>query len=138
MWSLSLSPRQILLLLVGGGIGGTVRQHLAPLGYHALAGETLRLLVALLPFLLVLVLACRQHADRYLEVWLLVLVRYRLRPKRYLWRSIRHFEQYLYPLTFERDAPDREEGVRLSTLTFMKRERQGSRCRPRPACSATC
>ncbi len=124
LWSFSLSARQLLLLLVGAGIGGTVWQHLAVLGHHALAGQALRLLVTLLPFLLVLVLACYQHAGRYLEVWLLVLLRYQLRPKRYLWRSIRHFEQHLSPLTLERDAPDREEGVRLNALTSTERKRR--------------
>src|SRR5258708_40261439 len=67
LWSFSLSARALLLLLVGAGIGGTLWQHLAMLGHHAVPGEILRLLLALLPFLLVLVLACYQHADRYLE-----------------------------------------------------------------------
>jgi hypothetical protein len=98
VWSFSLSARQLLLLLVGGGIGGTVWQHLAALGHHALIGEALRLLVSLIPFLLLCVLACYQYAGRYLEVWLLVLLRYSLRPKRYLWRSIRAWEHSLYPL----------------------------------------
>src|SRR6266568_4962871 len=97
LWSLSLSARQLLLLLVGAGIGGTVWQHLAVLGHHALAGQALRLLV---------------------------LLRYQLRPKRYLWRSIRHFEQHLSSLTLERDAPDREEGVRLNALTSTERKRR--------------
>src|ERR1700694_1146284 len=106
LWSFSLSARQLLLLLVGAGIGGSVWQHLAVLGHHALLGQALRLLVALVPFLLVLVLACYQHAGRYLEVWLLVLVRYHLRPKRYLWRSIRANAQHLYPLLSRRDEQD--------------------------------
>ena len=79
LWSFSLSARQLLLLLVGAGIGGTVWQHLAILGHHALVGQALRLLVALVPFLLLTVLACYQYAGRYLEVWLIVLARY-LRP----------------------------------------------------------
>src|SRR5579864_6527205 len=109
LWSLSLSARQLLLLLVGAGIGGTVWQHLAVLGHHALAGQALRLLLALIPFLLITMLACYQHAGRYLEVWMIVLVRYHLRPKRYLWHSIRHFEPHLYPPANVCDAPDREE-----------------------------
>src|SRR6266446_2251624 len=68
LWSLSLSARQLLLLLVAAGIGGTVWQHLALLGHHALAGQAVRLLVALVPFLLFTILACYQQADRYLEV----------------------------------------------------------------------
>jgi len=113
LWSFSLSARQLLLLLVGEGIGGTVWQHLAALGHRALVGEALRLLLALVPFLLLCVLACYQYAGRYLEVWLLVLARYHLRPKRYLWRSIRAWEPSLYPLLSSGDAIELEEAVRL-------------------------
>src|SRR5258708_37766002 len=52
LWSFSLSARTLLLLLVGGGIGGTVWQHLATLGHPALVGAAGRLLRALVPFLL--------------------------------------------------------------------------------------
>ena len=121
LWSFSLSARQLLLLLVGTGIGGTAWQHLAMLGHHALVGQALRLLVALVPFLLIAVLACYQYAGRYLEVWLIVFVRYYLRPKRYLWRSIRHFEPHLYPLALERDAPDREEEGDVNTPLLTER-----------------
>src|SRR5437588_59762 len=110
LWSFSLSARQLLLLLVGAGMGGTVWQHLAVLGHHTLAGQALRLLVALVPFLLITVLACYQYAGRYLEIWLIVLVRYQLRPRRYLWHSIRYYEPHLYPLASVWDAPEREEG----------------------------
>src|SRR5437660_12606260 len=71
LWSFSLTARQLLLLLVGAGIGGTVWQHLAPLGHSALAGQVVRGLLALAPFLSVLFLACYRHAGRYLEVWLI-------------------------------------------------------------------
>jgi hypothetical protein len=119
LWSLSLSARQLLLLLVGAGMGGTVWQHLALLGHHAVPGQTLRLLVALVSFLLLAVLACYQHAGRYLEVWLIVLVRYSLRPKLYLWRSIRHFEPHLYPRTLEKD-----EGGGVNTLLLTERKQR--------------
>src|SRR5438552_15920383 len=66
LWSFSLSARQLLLLLVGTGIGGTVWQHLAVFGHLALAGHAVRLLVALVPFLLIVVLSCYQSAGRYL------------------------------------------------------------------------
>ena len=124
LWSFSLSARQLLLLLVGAGIGGTVWQHLAILGHHALLGQALRLLVALVPFLLILVLACYQYAGRYLEVWLIVLLRYHLRPKRSLWRSIRHFEPHLYPLTLEREAPEREARGGVKTLSLKERRKR--------------
>ena len=122
LWSFSLSARQLLLLLVGAGLSGTVWQHLAMLGHHALAGQTVRLVVALVPFLLLTVLACYQYAGRYLEVWLVVLLRYHLRPKRYLWRSIRHFESHLYPLVSVRDAPDEEEGENVNTTLLTERK----------------
>jgi hypothetical protein len=112
LWSFSLSARALLLLLVGGGIGGTVWQHLAALGHRALVGEAVRLLLALVPFLLVMVLACYQYAGRYLEVWLIVLLRYHLHPKRYLWRSIRAWEHSLYPLLSSGDEIELGEEVR--------------------------
>ena len=74
VWSLSLSARQLLLLLVGAGIGGTIFQHLVILGHSGITGEVLRLLLSLPPFLLALLLAWFQYAGRYLEVWLVVLV----------------------------------------------------------------
>jgi hypothetical protein len=124
LWSFSLSARQLLLLLVGAGIGGTVWQHLAVLGHHALAGQALRLLLALIPFLLITMLACYQHAGRYLEVWMIVLVRYHLRPKRYLWHSIRHFEPHLYPPASVWDAPDSEERGGMNTPLLTERKQR--------------
>src|SRR6266702_5949837 len=115
LWSFSLTARQLLLLLVGGGIGGTLWQHLAVLGHYAVAGEILRLLLSLPPFLLALFIAWYQHAGRYLEIWMVVLVRYRLRQKRYLWRSIRSYEQQHYPLVPGGDNAGVEERASLST-----------------------
>ena len=121
LWSFSLSARQLLLLLVGAGIGGTIWQHLAILGHHTFAGQAVRLVVALVPFLLFSVLACYQYAGRYLEVWLIVFVRYHLRPKHYVWRSIRYFEPHLYPSGNDWDDSDKEEG---SGNTFLLTERR--------------
>jgi hypothetical protein len=115
LWSFSLTARQLLLLLVGGGIGGTIWQHLALFAHDAVPGGIVRLLLSLPPFLLALFIAWYQHADRYLEIWIVVLVRYRLRPKRYLWRSIRTYEQQLYPIIAEGNNPDVELGANLST-----------------------
>jgi len=108
VWSLSLSARQLLLLLVGAGLGGTIFQHLVILG-HGEPFEVLRLLFSLPPFLLALLIAWYQYAGRYLEVWLVVLVRYRLRPKRYLWRSIRYDEHHLSPLNQTGKKADMED-----------------------------
>jgi hypothetical protein len=114
VWSLSLSARQLLLLLVGCGIGGTVWQHLAILSHDGIPGEILRMLLSLPPFLLALFVAWYQYAGRYLEAWLVVLVRYWLRPKRYLWCSIRHDKQHLAPLFRERDEPDKGDSTSLA------------------------
>jgi hypothetical protein len=109
VWSLSLTARQLLLSLVGAGLGGTLWQHLAVLGHHGVAGEVLRFVLALFPFLCALFIACYQYAGRCLEVWGVVLLRYRLRPTCYLWRSIRASEQHLSPLVSAEDSPEREE-----------------------------
>ena len=115
LWSFSLTARQLLLLLVGVGIGGTIWQHLALFGHDAVPGEIVRLLLSLPPFLLALFIAWYQHAGRYLEIWMVVLVRYRLRQKRYLWRSIRIYEQQLYPIIPGGDNAGVEERASLST-----------------------
>lgn len=118
VWSLSLSARQLLLLLVGCGLGGTIWQHLVVLGHEGIPGDILRFLLSLPPFLLALLLAWYQYAGRYLEVWLIVLVRYQLRPKRYLWRSIRHEAQHLISSISEGDVQDLEDSTRMhSTIT---------------------
>jgi hypothetical protein len=109
LWSFSLTARQLLLLLVGAGLGGMLWQQLAVLGHSSVAGKVLRFVLALLPFLLALFIACYQYAGRYLEVWCIVLLRYRLRPTCYLWRSIRASERHLSPRVPAEDSPDREE-----------------------------
>ena len=119
LWSFSLTARQLLLLLVGGGIGGTLWQHLALFGHSAVPGEIVRLLLSLPPFLLALFIAWYQHAGRYLEIWMVVLVRYRFRPKRYLWRSIRFYEQHLSPLVPDEDDRDLEERASQHTLNTL-------------------
>ena len=116
LWSLGLSARQLLLLLVGCGLGGTLFQHLAVLGHYGMLGEVLRLLLSLPPFLLSLLLAWYQYAGRYLEVWLVVLVRYQFRPKLYLWRSIRYDEQHLTSCIAEGDEPDIEDSTRINSI----------------------
>jgi hypothetical protein len=118
LWSLSLSARQLLLLLVGCGLGGSIWQHLVVLGHDGAPFEILRFLLSLPPFLLTLILAWYQYAGRYLEVWLVVLVRYQLRPKRYLWRSIRYEAQHLISSISENDVRDLEDSTRMhSTIS---------------------
>ena len=117
-WSFSLSARQLLLLLVGCGLGGTLFQHLADLGHYGMPGEVLRLLLSLPPFLLAILLAWYQYAGRYLEVWLVVLVRYQFRPKRYLWGSVRYDEQHLTPSRASGDEPAMDDTPGMHTITI--------------------
>ena len=118
LWSLGLSARQLLLLLVGCGLGGTLFQHLAVLGHNGMPGEVLRLLLSLPPFLLAILLAWYQYAGRYLEVWLVVLARYQIRPRLYLWRSIRYDAQHLASFIVEGDEPNMEDATRMHTITI--------------------
>jgi hypothetical protein len=122
-WSLSLSARQLLLVLVGAGLGGTLWQHLALFGHAGVPGAALRVLVTLLPFVLMVVLAWFRFAGRYLEVWLIVLVRYRLRPTRYLWRSIRADEQHHSSLAPDDYDIDREASAGPAVLSLSERRR---------------
>ena len=82
LWSCNLTARQLLLLLVGGGISGDLWHALAVLSAAPVVGQGIRVVLAL-------VIAWYRHAGRYLEVWCLVLLRYHLRPRRAVWRTLR-------------------------------------------------
>lgn len=85
--SVSLSARQVLLLLLGSALSYNLWLHLAFLA-HVPAGLAPRLGCALLPALISLALAFVRLAGRTLDLWLLVLVRFWQRPKRFVWRSV--------------------------------------------------
>ena len=53
LWSFGLTARQLLLLLVGGGISGDLWHALAFLSHDTAAGQCVRVMLALLPVLLV-------------------------------------------------------------------------------------
>ena len=89
VWSFSLTARQLLLLLVGGGLSGDLWHLLAALNAVPVVGQGIRLILTLLPLLCTLIFAWYQHAGRYLEVWCIVLVRYVLRPHHLVWRTVR-------------------------------------------------
>jgi hypothetical protein len=84
-----LTARQLLLLLIGCSLGYNIWLHLGMLEAFALIGQVLRIGIALVPAGVAVALALISVADRPLEVWLLVLVRYWQRPQVYLWRSLR-------------------------------------------------
>jgi PrgI family protein len=88
-----LTARQLLLLLIGCSLGYNLWLHLSALTAFALPGQVLRIGIALVPAGVAAALALISVADRPLEVWLLVLVRYWQRPQVYLWRSLRVLDQ---------------------------------------------
>ena len=96
-----LTARQLLLLLIGCSLGYNLWLHLGVLEALALPGQAIRIALALVPAALAATLAMISVADRPLEVWLLVLVRYWQRPRIYLWRSLRISD--LQQRTRERD-----------------------------------
>ena len=51
-------------------------------------------------------------------------MRYHLRPKRYLWRSVRLCEQHLSPLFASSEDTDLEEEVGLNPLPLLEREQR--------------
>jgi len=105
-----LTARQLLLLLIGCSLGYNLWLHLGVLETLALPGQALRIVLALVPVGLAAALALISVADRPLEVWLLVLLRYWQRPRIYLWRSLRMSTQQQH--TRERDhAPQPIEAV---------------------------
>jgi hypothetical protein len=87
-----LTARQLLLLLVGCSLGYNLWLHLGALEALALPGQVLRIALALVPAVCAATLALISFADRPLEVWFLVLVRYWQRPRIYVWRSLRMSE----------------------------------------------
>ncbi len=84
-----LTAQQLLLLLIGCSLGYNLWLHLGALETFALIGQVLRIAITLIPAGVAAALALISIADRPLEVWLLVLVRYWQRPRVYLWRSLR-------------------------------------------------
>ena len=84
-----LTARQLLLLLIGCSLGYNLWLHLGALEALALPGQVLRIVLTLIPAGVAAALALISVADRPLEVWLLVLIRYWQRPRVYLWRSLR-------------------------------------------------
>lgn len=88
----NLSIRQFLLLLLGATMSYNLWLHLALLG-SSLAGQVLRLALALFPVLLTGLFAFVRLAGRTLDRWLLVLLWYLGRPRRFVWHSIRYREE---------------------------------------------
>lgn len=91
---LTLSSRQLLLLLVGGSFAASLWTRTAVLSaFLPPVGATLHLALLALSGFLVLTLAFGQVAGRQLDAWVVVVGVYLLRPRLYLWKGIR-WSQY--------------------------------------------
>jgi hypothetical protein len=84
-----LTPRQLLITLIGCSIGYDIWLHLSVLLAYGVVGLIARLICSLVPAGLALSIALITVAGRSLEVWALVVLRYQLQPKVYVWRSLR-------------------------------------------------
>jgi hypothetical protein len=90
----SLSVRQFLFILVGISLSYRVFLTLSLLVVLP-AGQILQWLLAALPLCVALAFAFVSFAARSLDAWCFVAVRYCLRPRRFIWRSVRFHEPSL-------------------------------------------
>lgn len=89
---LNLSVRQFFLLLLGLALGYQLWSGINRLLVILPVVVVLRWIVAAIPVLLSGTFAFVRLARRSLDAWCLVLLRYHLRPRLLVWRSIRYSE----------------------------------------------
>lgn len=101
----SLSVRQFLLILVGIALSYRVW-----LLFHVLlllpAGQVLRWVLTVIPCCVALAFAFVTLAARTLDAWCVVMLRYVLRPHRFVWRSVRFFDPGLGGISKEEESDD--------------------------------
>jgi hypothetical protein len=88
-WWIDLTVRQLLLLLIGWGWAVNIWIRLAWLAAYGPVAIALHLGVAGIPVLIALLFAFKLIAERPIEVWFLILLRYLQQPKISVWRSVR-------------------------------------------------
>lgn len=87
----SLSVRQFLLLLTGVSLSYRLWLALTPLAFLP-AGTILQGVLAALPLGAALAFAFVFIAGRALDSWCVITIRYVLRPRQFVWRSVRFAE----------------------------------------------
>ncbi len=86
----TLSSRQLLLLLVGGSFATALWARTARLATAiGPVGAALHWLLLVLASVLILALTFGEIAGRPLDAWVIVVLAYFARPRLYLWRSMR-------------------------------------------------
>jgi hypothetical protein len=104
---LNFSVRQFLLVVLGGAFAYDLWLRLGNVGPLATGvGEMARFVLALLPVLFATALAFVRLAGRTLDRWLLVMLVYLGRPRRFVWRSIRFNEPDAFVFREELEADD--------------------------------
>jgi hypothetical protein len=89
----NLSVRQFFVLLIGLAIAYQLWSALSLFASMAIFAVG-RWIVAALPLLVALAVAFVRLSGRTLDLWLPVLLRYALRPRQLVWRSIRFVEPW--------------------------------------------
>ena len=103
----SLSVRQFFLLVVGAALSYQTWLLFGVLAFLP-AGQVLRWILTLLPCGAALACAFVSLADRTLDLWCVVALRYALRPHRFVWRSLRFVEPGLAGLSQAKEVADDE------------------------------
>src|SRR5437762_1995221 len=84
-----LTARQLLILLIGCCLAYNLWFQLDPLAATGTFGQIVRLLLIAFPLGGALAFSLVEIADRPLERWLWIALRYWRQPKTYVWRSLR-------------------------------------------------
>jgi hypothetical protein len=98
----NLSVRQFLLILVGIALSYRVWLILSLLAVLPV-GQIVRAVLTALPLCFALAFAFVQFAARSLDLWCLVALRYALRPRLFIWRSVRFSESGLVGTSYEEE-----------------------------------
>jgi hypothetical protein len=112
-WGIGITVRQLLILLMAwSAVANTWVRLAAPLAMLGTPGVVLHFTATASPGILLLFVAFKQVADRPLEVWLLILLRYWLQPKIYLWRSVRFSREGVQVVDEAEPLPEEDWGER--------------------------
>ncbi|GCE12517.1 hypothetical protein [Tengunoibacter tsumagoiensis] len=87
--TISVTIRQGLIAVIGGGQALQVWNQLNFLSYYGTAGQVLHLFFPGLIVLVTLLFATLKIADRHPEIWLALLLYYIRHPRIYIWQSVR-------------------------------------------------